>query len=181
MALSPYYSYIQRYFPESEWGRANCVSLHECDPSRDGYPATCIGDEGFIDCSGNPTNIRAKSWGPFQILDACWNPDLNPNSPFTPQQWAKVLDPNVNTWMASVIWSGGGWRAWSTCDYCDACQVRGGPIPYPRGPIEDQIPPPPPPPPPDDVMNSGVDVVLPLAIGGVLIAGAISVWRKGKI
>jgi hypothetical protein len=135
--LSPYYDLIRLYFPSSEWERANCIANEECSPDRVGYPETCIGDEGLTDCGHGA--VQSRSWGPFQILDSCWNPDLNPNSPFTHEQWAMVLDPNVNTWMASVIWSRSGWGAWTTCGLCEACNLPyDTPIPYPNGPVSPQ-------------------------------------------
>jgi hypothetical protein len=139
MAQSPYFNLIQKYFPESEWDRADCISVKECSPSREGYPSSCVVNEGLIRCGGDA--VPARSWGIFQILDACWNPDMNPNSPFTREQWAQVLEPEMNTWMASVIWSRAGWQAWSTCDLCNACDVPGGTIPYPNGPAPVSPPP----------------------------------------
>ncbi len=127
--------YIERYFPETQWDAASCITQHECSPDREGYPGSCVADEGPINCDGS-SGPPAHSWGPFQIFDACWDPARNPNSPFTPEQWALRLDPNVNAWMASVIWERAGWRAWSTCEGCDVCGVRGGPIPHPRGPMD---------------------------------------------
>jgi len=129
------------YFPPSEWERADCVSRCECSPDRPGYPGSCINPNEWVqDPEGNV--YQAASYGIFQILDAVWDPSKNPNSPFTPEQWAMVMDPNVNTWMASVIWSRSGWIAWpgttdpSGCCYqCDACSVAGGAIPYPDGPV----------------------------------------------
>ncbi len=170
MANSPYFSLIQKYFPESEWERADCISTHECSPSRDGYPKTCVANEGMIQC-GSGGAVLAHSWGIFQILDACWNPDMNPNSPFTREQWAQVLNPEINTWMASVIWSRSGWSAWSTCDLCDACNVPGGSIPYPNGPAPEAPPPPPPPP----ILEVGS--AAPLLLGGLgLIASGILLY-----
>ena len=136
MAQSPYYHLIQRYFPQEQWEIADCILTHECPPDSLGYPG-CVRDEGLIDCGYGPA--EAKSWGLFRILDACWNPEMHPESPFTTEQWAQVPNPNVNTWMASVIWERAGWRAWTTCDLCDACDIVGGPIPYPRGPVEEPV------------------------------------------
>jgi hypothetical protein len=168
VATSPYFPLIQVYFPQVEWERANCVSVHECSPDRAGYPQSCVGFEGAVDC-GHGVVENARSWGIFQILDACWDPALNASSPFTAQQWAAVLDPNVNTWMASVIWSRAGWGAWTTCSACDACDVSGGPIPYPRGPIE-VIPPPP----------SVTSSPLPVLLGLGLIAGGIVLYNRAQ-
>lgn len=138
--LSPYYDLIRLYFPPSEWTRANCIANNECSPDRVGYPQSCVGDEGLTDCGHGA--VQSRSWGPFQILDSCWNPDLNPDSPFTSEQWTMVLDPNVNTWMASVIWSRSGWGAWTSCGLCEACSVVGSAIPYPNGPVSLTVIPP---------------------------------------
>jgi hypothetical protein len=133
MPQSPFYPYIQAYFPREQWEIADCIQVKECSPTREGYPDSCVAEEGLVDCGHGP--VQARSWGIFQILDACWNPALNPDSPFSPQAWAQVMDPNVNTWMASVIWSRGGWGAWTTCSLCDACSIPGGAIPHPDGPL----------------------------------------------
>jgi hypothetical protein len=50
------------------------------------------------------------------------------------------MEPDINTWMASVIWSRSGWRAWTSCPTCAICEVRGGAIPFPRGPASEQVP-----------------------------------------
>lgn len=134
MAPNPYMSLMQTYFPKEEWDRANCIANSECNPSAVGYPNGCISDEGNINCGAGARLSHA--YGVFKLLDSCWDPEMNPTSPFTPEQWAKVIDPNYNTWMASVIWSRYGWRAWTTCETCAACDIPGGPIPHPRGPVE---------------------------------------------
>ncbi len=137
MDISPYLGYIRMYFPPSEWERANCITLKE-NGAQD--PAA-IGEEGLIDCGQGA--VQARSWGLFQILDACWNPELNPNSPFTAAQWALVTDPNVNVWMASIIWKRSGWNAWTTCSYCDCCNLPyDEPIPHPEGPVPPTVIPP---------------------------------------
>jgi len=163
----PYRYLIERYFPASVWDDAECISTHECSPDRAGYPQSCVGDEGLISCGHGPQ--QARSWGPMQILDACWSPYMNPNSPFTPAQWGMVLDPNVNFWMASVIYSRSGLGAWTTCGVCNACDVTGGPIPHPDGPVEPPIPPPPPLPPGE---GAGVGVV----IGGLMALAGIGLF-----
>jgi hypothetical protein len=132
-----------------------------------------VAEEGDIDC-GQGAVIGARSWGIFQILDACWNPDMPNNSPFTREQWARVLDPNVNTWMASVIWSRSGWRAWTTCAYCGVCAVEGGPIPHPRRPVE-VLPPPPPFP-----VERASGRLAPLLIGGGLIYGSLAFLSRAR-
>ncbi|RJQ43378.1 MAG: hypothetical protein C4534_08250 [Gaiellales bacterium] len=78
--------------------------------------------------------------GPFGLLDTCWDPASNPDSPFTREAWAMALDPNVNVWMASVIWSLYGWQAWSTCDECKSCETAGGEIPHPDSPLPSLTP-----------------------------------------
>lgn len=193
MPSSPYYNFIQRYFPEGEWEHADCISTKECDPSRQGYPQSCIGYEGWISCGHGPK--ESNSWGVFQILDACWNPAMNPNSPFTHEQWAKVLDPNVNTWMASVIFRRGGWGrcstpspdcqtppyccTWTTCSACGICDV-GPPVgwePLPA-PIDVEPPPPPPPPPPPILTPEVVQGLLLTAGLGLMIGGIIVLERS---
>jgi len=129
MPNSPYYYLIQRYFPPEQWPAADCITMAEC-PSQD--PIQVV-DQGQIDCGVG--GVAARAWGLFGILDACWDPALKPTSPFTQEQWAQVLDPNVNTWMASVIWSRSGWGVWTTCADCQVCDVVGGTIPHPEGPV----------------------------------------------
>ncbi len=162
---------IRAYFPESEWDRALCIATHECSPSRERWPESCVGYEGYIDCSGRPTSDPRYSFGPFQIFESCWDPGRNASSPFTPEHWAKVLDINVNTWMASVIWSRSGWRAWSTCVYCEACDIQGGAIPHPEGPIALEPPPPPPP------VGSIAGVFL---VGIMMLIGGLVLTRQGR-
>lgn len=143
MPLSPYYNLIQVYFPPDQWDNADIISVHECSPDRSGFPGSCVGPEGYIDCAGMRTTDFRSSYGPFQVFESCWNPAMNPRSPFTPAQWAQVLDPNMNIWMASVIWSSGGWGMWGTCGALNLCGVPGGPIPHPEGPVPlPSIPPP---------------------------------------
>ncbi|RJQ43377.1 MAG: hypothetical protein C4534_08245 [Gaiellales bacterium] len=172
MPDSPYFQYIQRYFPAEQWENADCISTHECSPSREGYPESCIGFEGYIDCAGRPTADPRYSYGPFQIFESCWDPGKNPNSPFTPEQWSQVLDPNVNTWMASVIWSRSGWSAWSTCHGCGVCDVQGGAIPYPDGPIYD-IPDP-------GTLPGEISAVSVFLFGMALLVGSGIYYLKAK-
>ncbi len=136
---SPYFRYIQRYFPEAEWDNANCITWRECTWGSPTYP-NCIADEGYLRCNENAPYVNARSWGVFQLLDACYDPDINPSSPFTREIWAQRLDPNVNTWMASKLWSAYGWRYWSTAAPCELANSVGGVIPYPRGPVYDDEP-----------------------------------------
>jgi len=171
MAQSPYFYLIQRYFPPEQWDNANCVSVAECSPARQGYPASCVGNEGWIDCGHGA--MQTRSWGIFQILDACWNPAMNPNSPFTPEQWANVLDPNVNTWMASVIWSQSGWGAWTTCEACQVCDVAGGDIPHPERPTTDGIPPD-----GEPVIIGGGGLGLLALVGAVAVGGGLILFAR---
>jgi hypothetical protein len=134
MPQHPYSALIKLYFPQPEWDRAECIAALECDPSVPGYPVSCVSSEGEIDCGAGPQDSHA--FGIFKLLDSCYNPIMNPASPFTLQQWSQVMDPNYNVWMASIIWSKYGWRAWTVCETCAACDIPGGPIPYPRGPVE---------------------------------------------
>lgn len=137
MAMKTYTPLVQRYFPLSEWVRAECIIEQECPSSQASWPYSCIQAKGWMTCGPNPTPRQASAYGMFGILDVCYDPALNPDSPFTAEQWQRVLDPNMNAWMASIIWSNAGWRAWTTCEACTACDVLGEPVPYPRGPIEE--------------------------------------------
>ena len=139
---------IATYFPEPERDRASCIVIMESQflvespPSRlidaltllPGEMRAYMKDEGMIDCGQG--EMHARSYGPFGLVDVCWDPAMNPASLFTPAQWALVkADMEWNIWGAAIVWSNGGWRAWSTCPSCDACDVTGGPILYPRGPV----------------------------------------------
>ncbi len=146
---------IAVYFPEQERERALCIAQAEAVTAG-------VRDEGMVDWGQGLK--PAKSYGPFALVDVCWDPAMNPASPFSPEQWANILDPNVNVWAASVVWSHGGWRSWTTCGACGACEVAGGPIPYPRGPIRVR----------SDVIIPGPPK-LPLIIAGVgLVALAVA-------
>ncbi len=131
---------IDRYFPEQERANALCIAAAEWPVEIGGSPSLMpprdilVRDEGMLDCGQGLK--PAKAYGPFALLDVCWDPALNPDSLFSSAQWASILDPNVNVWAASVVWSHGGWRSWTTCAACGACEVTGGPIPYPRGPVQ---------------------------------------------
>ena len=131
---------IMRYFPESQWQNAACILAAEmvqaavnC-PGVD--PASCVVDlPEYGSCYPTTSVGPATASGLYGIVDRCWSPALaEDNTPFTPQEWAARLDPVVNVWMASVVYSIAGWRAWSTCAQCGCCDVRGEPIPHPRGP-----------------------------------------------
>lgn len=166
----PYRYLIERYFPASAQDDAECIAGRECDPMRAGYPQSCVADEGVISCNPNTLPyLQSYSYGPMQILDACWSPYRNPASPFTPEQWGMVLDPNVNIWMASVIWSRRGFAAWTTCGACGVCDVPGGAIPYPDGPV---LPFPPSP------LPGGVGLTMVLGIGLVLTGALMSGQRS---
>lgn len=115
------------YFPPEEWDRAMCIASAEYP---DLPPEQLVGPIVKDDPDG-------RCYGPFALLDRVWDPSMNPDSPFTREQWAAVLEPNTNVWMASKVWAIAGWRAWDVCPQCEACSVRGGPIPYPRAPLED--------------------------------------------
>jgi len=154
---------IQKYFPESEWDRADCIAAIEC------VAGPCqSSDKGLVDCGG-PGPVYAKAWGVFGILDACWSPYYNPSSPFTRDEWDHVLDPEYNVWMASVIWSLGGWKVWTTCSECNACDIPGGPVPCPGGPLS-CLPPP----------QEGAGMVAPLLLGLVFLGGAIVLIEARK-
>lgn len=141
IGATPLDAYIQHYFPPSEWERARCIAWNECPWDMTNWPNSCETPSGVHSC-GQSQSQNSTTYGPFMLMDVCWNPDLNPGSPFTAEQWAQVKDPMVNTWMASVIWSASGWRAWTTCSDCPGtCTVTGTPIPYPRGPFDAPLPP----------------------------------------
>ena len=140
MITTQYYSLIQRYFPPEEWEHAACISAAECPPGSSGYPASCTRNAGVLQCGAGMPYVNASAYGLFGILDACWDPAVNLDSPFTHELWARRLEPEVNTWMASVIWSRSGWRAWTSCADCRLCDFRGGAIPFPRGPDEGLAP-----------------------------------------
>ena len=94
-------SLIAEYFPADQVEEATCILNAECPPGSDGWPASCVAGQGQVDCGAGLRD--AAAYGPFGLLDTCFDPAMNPTSPFTPEQWAMVLDPNVNTWMASVV------------------------------------------------------------------------------
>lgn len=132
---------IQEYFPEAAWNDAQCILEQECPLASPQWQTGCIVPVGGYYC-GSVETANAKAWGPFGLLDICWNPSLNPDSPFGGDLWAMVRDPNVNTWMASKVWSLYGWGAWDTCPRCGICDTApGGAIPHPDGPINVEIPP----------------------------------------
>jgi len=158
-------SLIQEYFPEEEWNNAGCIVNNECPPGEPGYPESCIRDIGPAACLSVQSD-NARAWGPFGLLDICWHPSVNPASPFTQELWAKVLDPNVNVWMASVIWSAYGWAAWTTCGECTVCGTAGGTIPHPDGPLPSLSPPPPPP-------VEGSSGMAPVLIGLAVVVGLV--------
>lgn len=134
---------VRTYFPEPQWAPALAVAYCECASGLSGavqtratWPTDCHTPVGPLDCGFG--SQQATKYGPFGLVDACWDPQLNARSPFTPDEWARVTDVACNTWMASIVWSINGWRAWSTCDAAgsllnfDVCGVPGGPIPHPR-------------------------------------------------
>ncbi len=135
-----YGSAIHTYFPESQWGNAACilgvemVEAGQACPDED--PSMCVRQlEAIGSCYPDQPPCLAEASGLYGIVSCCWDPALaQDNTPFTPQEWAARLDPVVNVWMASVVYSIAGWRAWSTCAQCGCCDVRGEPIPHPRGP-----------------------------------------------
>jgi len=125
---------IRTYFPEGAWGDAACIVSHECPPTTEAYPAGCVKEIGRYLCGG--VEMAARAWGPFGLLDVCWDPAVQSASPFTSEQWGRVLDPNYNVWMASRIWSQYGWQVWSTFNQCGIQSTQpGGAIPHPNGPL----------------------------------------------
>ncbi len=185
MPRSPFFKYIQVYFPQDQRENADCISTHECSPDRDGYPDTCIAIEPQVKCDGTPASTQRRSWGVFQIFDSCWSPYMNPASPFSEEQWDNRMSPNINTWMASKIWGGGGWRAWSTSGACGVSNVPGGPIPHPRAPLtEEEIdvelgePPLPSPLPPGSNIVGLVGSAAPIVLGLGCLIGAVLLAKE---
>jgi hypothetical protein len=134
MAAPAIETLIRTYFPEGEWEHADCILRHECPPTTEAYPAGCVREIGNYRCNG--VEGLARAWGAFGLLDVCWSPEVQSDSPFTPEQWARVLDPNYNVWMASRIWSLYGWSVWTTFNQCGIQSVEpGGTIPHPEGPL----------------------------------------------
>lgn len=143
---------IETYWPESEWVNAkamlaNILTAYQ-PPACHADPVNCVARGGPHEtCYDWQTPAQTHRYGLWLITDACWNPDLAAaETPFTAAEWAQVLDPNVNTWMASVIWSIGGWGKFNGCNdiYGDdpiagvrstLCLHRGGPVPQPRHPV----------------------------------------------
>lgn len=126
--MGAYTSLVHVYFPPDEWVRAECVSGRECPPGTPSYPR-CVQDAGMV---MGPSGRLApgRAYGLFGLLDLFYDPRKNPLSPLTEGQWNTILDPNMNTWAAATIWSRYGWRAWSDCAGCVACEVPGGAIPH---------------------------------------------------
>jgi len=167
--MPDYDELIQVYFPPPQWQAAMCITAIECPPQSLDYPR-CVVDAstgGPIQCTGGQVVEHPKAYGLFGILDACYDPTLNPGSPFTPEQWGQVLEPEMNVWMASVIWSLHGWEAWTTCRICEVCQVEGGDIPYPLGPRAPVQPP-------------SQAMLIAGAIGGIALGAILVAARKGR-
>jgi len=155
-----YQDLIARYFPLDQQVNAACIMEAEttawasvCGATP---PESCVVDLPPMSCFPTQPVQPAKAYGLYKIVDVCWDPALagEANTPFTPGEWANILDPNYNVWAASVVWSIAGWRAWTTCGACancpscvyatppcalpctlGICGVQGGPVPYPRGPV----------------------------------------------
>jgi len=91
-----------------------------------------------LQCGDSAVVDAPQSYGVFGLLDVCWDPAINPLSPVPAEWWARRMEPEVNTWIASLIWASGGWRSWTTAEAtgCNIASVPGGPIPYPRNPTE---------------------------------------------
>jgi hypothetical protein len=145
--VAQYLPLIQTYFPAEQVGTAGCILGEEVTLALTNClsPESCVTPlPTAVQCYSDQSPGPASAYGLYQIIDQCWNPALaGGQTPFTDAEWAAVLDPNTNIWMASVIWSIGGWRSWTTCDACQwACLTPGGPIPYPRGPVTNPVYPP---------------------------------------
>lgn len=160
---SPYAGLIQRYFPPEEWEHADCIQLRECPTSALNWPY-CV----------NTNSPTSHDFGIFQVNDYWWDPTRNERSPFTWSQWQQVLDPNMNVWMASVIWQQGGWSRWSTAPLCGLQGDHGGgQIPYPNGPVVDVLPQPGPP--QDGMGTTPPPGGWPVSTGAGAGAGALSI------
>ena len=157
MPEHPFDHFIQRYFPSDQWENAACISLAEVPTDAPGYPDV-VRSVGPIECAGVAVE-DAQAYGIFGILDVCYDPAISLTSPFPQHYWDRVLDPNVNTWMAALIWSINGWEAWTTCASCNVCDVDGTIVPHPRHPVEEGLNP--------IVVGAGVAV-----LGGLLVAAA---------
>lgn len=153
-----YAGLISLYFPADQVPNATCIleteTLLRAPECGSTPPESCVVSIPDMSCYSGQAVQPAKAYGLYGIVDVCWNPALaGSNTPFTADEWAKVLDPNYNVWMASVIFSIAGWRAWTTCPACPncppcvyanppcliacslgICSVAGEPVPYPRGP-----------------------------------------------
>ena len=135
-----YEAEIARYFPESQWQNAACILAAEMDQAAANCPGVnpsqCVTELPEISsCYPTMSAGPATASGLYGIVDRCWDPALaGDNTPFTPGDWSMRFDPIWNVWMASVVYSIAGWRAWSTCSACGCCDVKGMPIPHPRGP-----------------------------------------------
>lgn len=173
MANPTMLSLIQEYFPVEEWNNAQCIVNHECPPGDPGYPCNCVREVGPISCL-SVSSQNGRALGPFGLLDTCWDPGLNSASPFTADAWHLVLDPNVNAWMASVIWSHYGWSAWTTCPDCNLCdRTTGGDIPHPDGPLVNLSFCPTPPPP----EQSGSSLAPYVVAGAGIALGLILIFK----
>lgn len=87
MAVNPYFSLIQKYFPQSEWQRAYNVMMGESS----GRP-NAVGD----------TNTPHSSYGLFQIRALPGRP--------SPQQ---LMDPEFNVRFAANMFNRQGWQPWT--------------------------------------------------------------------
>ena len=197
-----YICLIQGYFPAEQWANALCLLTNEIDESLQACPnippEQCAKDLGVASCYSDQTPIPATAYGLFGIVDVCWSPALAGNeTPFTKDDWQHLTsnDPNWQVWAASVVYSIGGWRAWSTCSACldcpgcltlnppcaapcdnrSICEVYGLPIPYPRAPL---VPPPgcgaPPGGTPGPTVPVAVAVAVPLVGLGLLALAEVA-------
>lgn len=146
---------IETYWPPEEWDNAKAVlanMINYYTPGCFADPVNCVaplskGDYNCYDWQNLTTPQHA--YGLWLIGGNCWDPAVaGSETPFLPEEWVQVLDPNYNTWMASVIWSIGGWGKFiGACDVRSAitdpivgpnpqlCLLHGAPIPYPRNPV----------------------------------------------
>lgn len=160
---------VSTYFPADAVPAALCILQRQIELADSRDPASVITPvtSGQTSCG----SAGGGAYGLFGIVDACWNPALvGPDAtPFLPNEWEMVLDPNTNVWMASVVWSIAGWRPWATCQGCNLtnapgvppqsiCNVPGEAVPYPRHPVS------------QGATDGGLPL-LPLALGAVAALG----------
>lgn len=168
--LSRYVGLVSKYFPAAEVDHALCLLSHEIL----GAQAECPGQDpeacvrvlgGDVGCPDGVLPGPGTASGLFGILDTCWDPTTRSDrTPFIESEWDARFDVETNIWMASVVWSIGGWRAWPSCGWCmeggvSICAITGGPIPFPRHPVPGSV-------------GDGFNPTVPLIAGTLLLLSA---------